>query len=185
MKDLILMQQVHGNNVVFVEKKDIETTIPNCDAMITNDPRVVLGVRVADCLPISIIDEKDHGIGLIHAGWRGLENKIIVKAIELMNTKLKIKNEELRINIGPHICRKHYEIKNDVATKFSKYFKGPSFKGGRTFLDLAEVARQQLVKLGVKNKNIKIDPTCTFENKKLFSYRRDHTEKRNLFLLKI
>ncbi len=195
MENIILMQQVHGNNVVIVGKKDIGTTIPNCDAMITNEHGVTLGVRVADCLPIMVTDEKGRGIGLIHAGWRGLENGIIGSTLLLMQKKFKINNkqslaksefgEELKIKIGPHICENHYEVKENVFSKFSLYFKGSSFKGGRTFLDLAEVARQQFVKLGVKSENITIDPTCTFENKKLFSFRQNGTDKRSLYLLKI
>ncbi|QQG41410.1 MAG: peptidoglycan editing factor PgeF [Candidatus Woesebacteria bacterium] len=185
MQKIVLMQQIHGNNVVVVDKKDIGITVPNCDALITNDPDVTLCVRVADCLPIMISDEKGLGIGLIHAGWRGLENGIIEKTINGMKEKLKVKSEELKIKIGPHICAKHYEIKNDVSIKFSKYNNAVIEKERKIFLDLGEVARQQLVRLDVKNENIAIDPTCTFENKKLSSFRRDHTEKRNLYLLKI
>jgi len=124
MKDVILMQQIHGNNVVMVGKKDIGTTIPNCDAMITSDPGVTLGVRVADCLPIFVVDEKGRGIGLIHAGWRGLENEIIVKTIQKMENQWKMETGKLKIIIGPHICPEHYEVKEDVASKFSSYVKG-------------------------------------------------------------
>jgi len=92
MQNLILMQQVHGNNVVIVDSKDIGTTIPDCDAIITSDSKVTLGVRVADCLPISVTDIKGRAMGIIHAGWRGLDNGIIGKTIEEICRKFKIKN---------------------------------------------------------------------------------------------
>ena len=185
MKDVILMQQIHGNNVVMVGKKDIGTTIPNCDAMITSDPGVTLGVRVADCLPIFVVDEKGRGIGLIHAGWRGLENEIIVKTIQKMENQWKMETGKLKIIIGPHICPEHYEVKEDVASKFSSYVKGVTLNSGRTFLDLSEVARQQLVSLGVKNEDITIDSKCTFDEPILPSFRRDKTTQRNLITLSI
>ena len=153
---MIQMEQVHGNNVVRVSFADDGKTIPNCDALITNDPKVTLCVRVADCLPISVIDKKGHSFGLIHAGWRGLENGIIKHTIELMQKELKIVNFKLKINIGPHICAKHYDQ------------------------DLAKNAVAQLVELGIKKENIKIDSRCTFEDLSLFSYRRDKTDKRNI-----
>ncbi len=179
---MIQMEQIHGNRVVVVGKKDDGKTIKNCDALITTDADVELCVRVADCLPIFVTDEKGQIIGLIHAGWRGLSKGIIKSTINKMENRWKTETGKLKIWIGPHICKKHYEIKADVASKFL-YFKGQVFKGGRTFLDLGEIARQQLVELGVKNKNITIDGTCTYESKDLYSFRRDGTKDRNLFLL--
>lgn len=171
--------------MVIVGKKDDGKTIENCDGLITEDAGVTLSVHVADCLPILLSDRKGRIIGVIHAGWRGLDNKIIGKAVNIIETEFKIKGNELMVYIGAHICQKHYEVKSDVADRFSTYFKDRIFKDGRTFLDLGEVARLQLIALGLKNKNITIDSTCTFEDKHLFSYRRNHTDKRNLYLLSL
>ena len=183
MENLILMQQVHGNNVVTVGSKDAGTVIPDCDAIITNDPKVTLGVRVADCLPISVTDKKSRTIGLIHAGWRGLEQKIIEKTLQNMIKDFSSNPKDLEIVIGPHICAKHYEVKADVSSKFSDYPGAVLGNGDKVFLDLAKVAKLQLLSLGIKEENIKIDERCTFEDKKFFSFRRDRTEKRNLLTL--
>jgi len=102
MQGLVLMNQIHGNNVVVVGNDDIGKTISDCDGLITSDCDITLCVKVADCLPISLIDKKSHTIGLIHAGWRGLENKIIKNAIKIIGNNIEVK-------IGPHICSKHYE----------------------------------------------------------------------------
>lgn len=158
---MIQMEQIHGNRVVLVTKKDDGKIIKNCDALITNDPDATLSVRVADCLPIAVFDEKSHTIGLIHAGWRGLANGIIKNTVELMHQKLKIVNCDLKIVIGPHICAKHYDQ------------------------DLAKNAVNQLISLGVKKENIKIDKKCTFEDENLFSYRRNKTSERNIFTISI
>jgi len=170
---MVKMQQVHGNNVVRVYKKDDGKTIENCDALITNEKDLELCVRVADCLPVSVVDKKDLGVGLIHAGWRGLEKQVISKTIKKMIEEFSVKPEYLEVKIGPHICKSHYEVGAEVSDKFNS----------ERFLDLAEVAKQQLVEVGVKN--ITIDSTCTFEDEKLFSYRRGDKKDRNIYLLKI
>lgn len=190
MDNIVKMEQVHGNKVVLVSAKHLGKTIKECDGLVTNSSDVTLRISVADCLPIFLSDNINNSIGLVHAGWRGLDNKIIEKTITLMNKKLKVKKENLNVYIGPHICQKHYEIKADVSAKFSAYpkavtFKDTVFKGRRTFLDLGQVAKQQLKSLGVSVQNIKIDKECTFENKKLKSYRRGDKLGRNIYLFKL
>ena len=70
---MVSMQQVHGSGVFLVDHNDDGKIIKGCDALISNDPGVILSVRVADCLPISVVDKKNRSIGLIHAGWRGFD----------------------------------------------------------------------------------------------------------------
>ncbi len=183
MRNLVLMQQVHGDRVVIVDKKDIGTTIPNCDGLITQDPNITLCVRVADCLPITLVDKKSRAIGIIHAGWRGLDNGLIGKTIKKIVKEFSSDLVDLKVSIGPHICKKHYEVKNDVSSKFSKYPEAILIKDGREFLNLGKIAQMQLVRAGVKKENIKIDKRCTFEDKTLYSYRRNKTHDRNIFLV--
>jgi len=175
---MIGMQQIHGNNVVRVSKKDDGKIIENCDGLISNDPKVTLLVRVADCLPISLIDKKTHSFGLIHAGWRGLEKRIIKKAIQQMTKEFFLDPNNLEVKIGPHICQKHYEVRSDVSSKFTNYPEAILQKGSKIFLDLAKIAENQLINEGVKKENIKTDTTCTFEDFFLPSFRRDKTVKR-------
>lgn len=178
MKNTISMQQVHGTRIAHVDKDDIGKVIKSCDGLITNDPEVTLSIHVADCLPIFLYCPTTNSIGLVHAGWRGLEKEIIGKAVALLG-------KEVFVYIGPHICQKHYEIKNDVAEKFSKYPKAIKKIKGRIYLDLAEVASEQLIKSGVKKENIQIDNKCTFEEKTLASFRRDKSKVRTEYLFSL
>lgn len=161
----VFMQQVHGNHVVRVFKSDSGKIIENCDGLITNDSTITLVVKTADCLPISIVDSENKAIGLVHAGWRGLQKEIIKNAINLMVKEFGSIPSNLKIEIGPHICKKHYEVKSDV----SKFFDG------QKYLDLGKTAINQLVDLKINPQNIEVDKRCTFENLDLPSYRRDKT----------
>jgi YfiH family protein len=185
VRNIVSMQQVHGNNVVLVDRKNIGQEIPRCDGLITNDPKVTLGIKTADCLPIFIVDKKTKSIGLVHAGWRGLYKGIIGKAIFLMDKKFGVRPEDLQVFIGAHICPRHYEVKDDVSGKFEDYTGAVIKKGEKKYLDLGKVAEIQLIKVGINKKNIKADSRCTFENKVFFSYRRNHTKERNFYTLSL
>jgi polyphenol oxidase len=175
----ITMQQVHGNRVEVVETEDSGRQIPDCDGLITTDPNLLLSVRVADCLPILITDKKGRFKGIIHAGWRGLDNGIIFNFFRVLKNALVFENEDLLVNIGPHICWCHYEIGPDVGGKFTAYPMSVKKKEGKFFLDLAQVAKEQFTGFGVKN--INISKVCTFEGGELYSFRKDGTDKRNYY----
>lgn len=177
------MKQIHGNNVVKVTKIDDGKIIENCDALISNDSDVTLSVRVADCLPISIIDKKGRSFGLIHAGWQGLQKQIISKTIYKMVKEFFSDSKNLKVTIGPHICQKHYEVKNDVSSKFEEYPNSILQRDGKEYLDLAEIAQLQLISAGVMKENIKIDKRCTYKDKSLFSFRRGDKGKTNNFVI--
>jgi polyphenol oxidase len=175
---MVKMEQVHGNKVVFVDRKSDGKTIKNCDGLITNLQGLSLSVRVADCLPIFFSSPTIDSIGLVHAGWRGLYKGIIGKTVKMFS-------EKPFVFIGPHICQKHYEIKSDVAEKFKEYPKAIKKIKGKIFLDLGEVAKEQLMASGVKKNKIKIDKTCTFEDKSLDSFRRGDLNKRTEYIFSL
>ena len=184
-KNEVGMVQTHGNRVVVVSKKDIGSSIKNCDGLLTNDPETVLKISVADCIPLAIFDPATNSIGLIHAGWRGLDRKIIKNAIDLMIKNFSVKPQNLHVEIGPHICQRHYEIKSDVAERFLNYPDAIKKENGKMFLDLTEVAKEQLIKSGINKNKIKVDIRCTFEDLSLPSFRRGDMKKRIHYLLKV
>jgi YfiH family protein len=77
-------KQVHGDQVRLV-------TAPGgaegFDALITNQPDILLGVSVADCTPILVYDAKQKAVAAIHAGWRGTAAQIVLKTLKRMGTE--------------------------------------------------------------------------------------------------
>jgi polyphenol oxidase len=185
MKNYICMRQVHGDRVVRVSKSDAGKVIVGCDGLITNDPEAVLSVHTADCLPIFIYSPEANSIGVVHAGWRGLNIEIISKAIRLMKEEFGAKENDLTIFIGPYICQKHYEVKNDVSEKFKDYPRALKDVKGKLFLDLGEIAKQQLIKSGVNKNNIQFDGRCTFEEKTLASFRRGKLKNNTSYIFRL
>src|SRR5262249_40739922 len=69
---LLLVKQVHGVHVALARRGRTDGwTRPEADAIVTDDPDVAIGVRVADCAPVLLFDPVKHVAGAAHAGWRG------------------------------------------------------------------------------------------------------------------
>ena len=170
--------QVHGNEVKVIRNdKDILSTYGEFDAMISELPRVLLGVKTADCVPVLIGDPKTKSFGAVHAGWRGTVKSIVVKAIERMSREFGSEAEDLVCAIGPAAGRKRYEIGQEVIDAFQAEFptSGKLFKEtrkGHALIDLHLANEDQLIGAGVRENNIYTAPFCTMDRNDLFfSYR--------------
>src|SRR5512139_1518439 len=82
---LVLLNQMHQDGIL-VLRKPLETTEGGLeyDAMITDVPRVFLGIRTADCLPVFIADRRKKVIAAVHAGRQGTALGITAKVIRKM-----------------------------------------------------------------------------------------------------
>lgn len=167
----------HQDNIKIISQKDKGKIIKNCDGLVTIEKNLILTVTVADCLPIFIYDREKKIAGIIHASWRNLRLNILSQAVELLKNKYKINPKNLLVHIGPYISKCHFEVKNDVANKFKKYKNAIIIKDKKIFIDLAEIARGQLIRGDIIKKNIKISKECTYHQKnKYFSHRREKTK---------
>jgi copper oxidase (laccase) domain-containing protein len=113
---LITAQQVHGNKIAVVDtplKTDKE--FPGCDGIITNQRAIALGVYVADCCAIYIVDPGTPAIGLVHSGRKGTELGVVTSAITQMIERFGSDPAELIVQLSPCIRPPHYEI--DFAAK--------------------------------------------------------------------
>uniref|UniRef100_UPI004047900C laccase domain-containing protein n=1 Tax=Aliarcobacter sp. TaxID=2321116 RepID=UPI004047900C len=82
-KDLVYMNQVHGNNVVIVDINSPKL-IDNCDGLITKEKNLPLMVMVADCIPILFFDEIQGVIAVAHAG----RNSTFLKIAQITANKI-------------------------------------------------------------------------------------------------
>ena len=162
----------HTSNVANVGKMQLGEVINNVDAVITNEPEIILNITVADCLPIYIYDPLNKVIALVHAGWRGLVKGIIINTVGKMEDLYNTDPSKLIVGIGPSICSRCYEVKEDVVVQFSKNCL--NYMEDKIFLDLKCAASEQLLTLGVNLENLDINKECTYELvDKYFSFRRD------------
>jgi hypothetical protein len=160
--------------VAIVDNNSLEI-IKDHDALITDDPNLILSITVADCLPLYFYDPIKKVIGLAHAGWRGVENGISLETVKAFEQNYHSAKFDIQVFIGPHIGACHFEVRGDVAEKFSSWPEFIIFRGEKTFIDLAGIVKKQLLAGGLLKKNINVGPECTYcLPDKYFSFRRDN-----------
>ena len=104
---LITAQQVHGNKIAVVDtpfKTDKE--FPACDGIITNQRGVALGVYVADCCAVYIVDPKTAAIGLVHSGRKGTEFGVVTNALNQMIERFESDPKDMIVNSVPAFVRR-------------------------------------------------------------------------------
>lgn len=174
---IVFSELVHDNKVKIVNYGDKGKIIKKTDALITNDLNITLALTAADCLIIYIYDKKQKTIALIHAGWRSLLKGIIKKTIDKMKINFHSESKNILVYISPHIQKCHFVIKNNILNKFKNYQLYIK-KDDKIRVDLSGIAKEQLIKEGVLNKNIQKSSECTYCLKnKYFSYRRSQDKK--------
>lgn len=113
---LLTAQQVHGDKIAIVDQPITEDKqFAGCDGLITNQRKVALGIHVADCCAVYIVDSKTTVVGLVHSGKKGTELAIATKAIAQMREHFGSVPADMVVELSPCIRPPHYEI--DFAAK--------------------------------------------------------------------
>ena len=115
---LIIAEQIHGNRIAVVDLADCSGSrvgcedehFPGCDAIITNQRAVALGIYVADCCAIYIVDPKTPAIGLVHSGRKGTELGVVTNAITQMIECFGSNPGNMIAQLSPCIRPPHYEV---------------------------------------------------------------------------
>jgi polyphenol oxidase len=169
-----VLEQVHGNTVVVAEAG---WHTFQADAQVTDDPNLLLIIGMADCLPILFYDPVQKAVGAAHAGWRGTSLRIAENVVVTMQREYGSKPADLRVAIGPAICKKNYQVGAEVFEAFKTAGIPASVfeeDGERYRVDIAGANKCVLEQSGIPKENIEDLNLCTFANSELFySHRRD------------
>jgi copper oxidase (laccase) domain-containing protein len=107
----ITAQQVHGKQIGVVDSMmGGDKCFANCDGLITNRRGFCLGIYVADCCAVYLVDPVRGAIGLVHSGKKGTELGVVSTAIETMAARFGSRAADLVIQLSPCIRPPHYEI---------------------------------------------------------------------------
>lgn len=146
---------------------------PATDALVTEEPGVLLIIQTADCLPILYWDPETGLLGASHCGWKGVYAGLAGAAARAMIER-GARRETLEAWIGPCIRAANYETGPELVERFRAAFPGVAVSPNGTHLDLAEIARSQLEAEGIRGDRLGDCGECTRELSALYhSYRRD------------
>jgi len=108
---LLTAQQIHGDKIAVVDlAPSSDKEFAGCDGLITNQKKIALGIHVADCCAVYIVDPKTPAIGLVHSGKKGTEKAIAAKAIGQLREHFGSDPTDLIVQLSPCIRPPHYEI---------------------------------------------------------------------------
>jgi copper oxidase (laccase) domain-containing protein len=154
--NILIPRLTHGSHVVIVRSGKEKLT--DCDALITQNPELSLGIRTADCAPICFSDGMN--IGIAHVGWRGLSLGLIEKMLPHFDT------DTLTTYVGPFLHV--FEIQKDSCYD----------QLNQKFVDYIERQPDKLI-FRFKDAILSLLPLATFDSRStetdtsLPSYRRD------------
>jgi polyphenol oxidase len=178
LSELLRLTQKHGDVVIAGEHAAMQPP-PEGDAFILQrgvGHNLGYCVVTADCLPI-ILASSNH-VAVIHAGWRGLANRIITKACAAFP-----KSEPVCIAvIGPAAEESRYEVGEEVVSAIgdhAQFVRLSAENADRHYvdskekflLDLKATAAAELQSLGVPR--IASSDIGTIGDERFYSYRRE------------
>ncbi len=182
---LVTPRQVHGSDILVINEPNEDFShflSVEGDAVITNQRNVMIGVCVADCVPILLCDPKNKVIAVVHAGWKGTAAKLVSKTVAGMQAEFGSDPAVLQAAIGPCIQKCCYEVDEPVKAAFQKdtamwdlcaELKSP----GKWQLDLAAANRELLLLAGLSTDSVQVSDQCVCcRSEQFFSYRRDKEE---------
>ncbi|MFT4177664.1 MAG: laccase domain-containing protein [Luteolibacter sp.] len=117
-------EQVHSAEVAIVPTSpqilapDGLPVVPGVDGLITCEPGTVLGIYVADCGAIWLVDRETGAIGLLHSGKKGTEGNILQNALHIMERSFGTRPRDVAAVLSPCIRPPHYEI--DFAAQIAR-----------------------------------------------------------------
>jgi YfiH family protein len=183
------VRQVHGRSVELLDTEgqgeyaeSLEAEIRDrfsgqiaADALVSAIPKVLLTIRVADCVPILFASQKGTLVAAAHAGWRGVVGNIVEKTLRTLH-EAGAPPHTIIAAIGPCISADHFEVGAEVAEEFIRHGLATCIRAVPTHkphIDLQQAVQLQLQHAGVTA--IDSHPFCTFrDSTDFYSHRRDH-----------
>jgi len=193
-----VVRQFHSGLVVVAGRDEALRERPRkADGILATESGLLIGIQVADCIPVLVADKRKKIVAAFHAGWRGTVKRIVETGVGRMRMEFGSEPRDLIAAIGPGIGPCCYAVGEEVVSEVESQFAystelfhevydeepvrlkypmlfltqrapGHSPIGPQIHLDLVEANRRQLLAAGVRAKAIEIVGGCTSCQPELF-----------------
>ncbi len=149
---LVTVYQVHSGDCVVAGDWE-EADRPRADALVTDQPGLLLGILTADCAPVLLADRAAGVVGAAHAGWKGALSGVMDSTVAAME-RLGARREAIVAAVGPCIAQSSYEVDDRFWQRFltddpaTAAFFTPGRPGHRQF-DLSGYVAARLLGAGI------------------------------------
>lgn len=172
------IKQVHGDKSVHTSPHSIDFA-NEADAHYTSEKNLAMCINTADCIPVFFFHQEPRWVLGIHAGWRGVEKRIVPKALQILK-KQGCDPKHIFGIVGPHIQKNSFEAGNDVRdlllksvqnTQKSMFFEEK--RDGKSLVDLNLILKEQLLESQIDLEKVSFEFKDTVTNLDYHSFRRD------------
>lgn len=174
--------QTHSANVARARHENAWRECDSCDALISDEKGVTLGIKIADCLPVTMLDPVHGVVANVHSGWRGAAQNITGATLGLLMETTFDPNDAFAY-LGPSIRSCCFEVGEEVAAQFEARFVDRTRP--KPHVDLPAFTIDLLHVHGIDEARIFDSGLCTRCEGSIFhSYRRDlEARGRNLAIV--
>jgi polyphenol oxidase len=172
--------QVHGASVRAARPERHWRECDSCDALWSEERGTALAIKVADCLPVTLVDPENHVIANIHSGWRGAVQRITAATIDMVVAESAFEPSRAWAWLGPSIRGCCFEVGEEVVGQFvTAYDDAERFvlrDKAKPHIDLPSLTAALLRSRGFGPDRICDSGLCTRCEGSIFhSFRRDGT----------
>jgi len=169
--------QVHGATVTHAKAGTRWRECDSCDALWSDERQSALGIKVADCLPITMLDPSRSVIANVHSGWRGAVQRVTSATLATIQRETAFDPYMAHAYLGPSIRACCFEVGEEVVAEFAASY--PELDGyvhrdrARPHIDQAAITIHVLRTAGFADARIHDSGLCTRCDGSIFhSYRR-------------
>ena len=157
--------QVHGRDLAHVGSDPGWSECDSCDALWTDNTAVALAIKVADCLPVTIVDPVRRVMANIHSGWRGAVQQITAATIDTLDKSSPFQPSAAWAWLGPSIRVCCFEVGEEVVQEFTRSYGDAARFVDRSHdkphIDLIGLTADVLRKKGFEDRRILDTGLCT------------------------
>ena len=173
LADTVNIAAEHGDRIITVDETLIDGLALNnfgkeivCDAVFTRLTNVSLLLKPGDCVGLIVYAESLDGpiIGIVHAGWRGIDLGLPHKAIGLLIHELSADVRTIKVGMTPFLFGEGMVWPNiEKLAKPSNWGSGLVKRDGGYELDMGLAAVEQLLNAGLEDSQIEIYRVDTYQ----------------------
>ncbi len=184
---LCFLKQVHGAEI---HRLTPSWETSNGDGFFSVENNITLVIQTADCMPILGFSRSQNLIFALHAGWRGVADRILPVLIHRLR-KENFHTDDLEIHIGPHLQQSSFTVREDAfellknSISAKSFTKNPhqvfhSINPKQWKISLSGILKIQLLEELVQPKTLDISKLDTLTDAGFFSFRGGDQKRRNL-----
>jgi polyphenol oxidase len=175
-RGVVVSRQVHGTVIAsHRETPDGVLITRGADGHVTSAPGLAMGVTVADCVPVTLVDTERRRVAVLHAGWRGTAAGIVEKGLRLLSDGGD--PGQVRAHLGPAICGSCYEVGPEVHAGVNPHRPVPRSPHP---IDLRAAQAERLERVGVPSSAVTVSSWCTRCGERHFHSHRAADEGRQV-----